>query len=182
MKRSLWQTLIIITLILYLLLAAPIVMAGELTRSVSWNTTTSDMLTIEGIPEGDTREGSVNGEFTTYGFLHFADTPHVTFMTYVFKSEQLLLYLESISAAMQGEDVSMTSLYTEQLMALMDIYGGPILQDKQPAIAVFNAISENALTEEEIVVFTGWDLGDGTILLILSIQFNVPQQVWMPDI
>ncbi len=170
MKRRAWQTLTVITLTLFFLLASPTAVAGELSRGVSWDTTERDMLTIEGIPEGENREGSVNGEFTHYGFLHFADTPHVTFMTYVFKSGQLVLYRESISAAMQAEDVSMTSLYTEQLMALMEIYGGPILQDKQPAIDAFNAISVNVMTEEGIVVFTGWDLGDGTILYLMYVK------------
>lgn len=164
------RALTAIVLALLVLLTAPMALATELTRGVSWDTAVEDMLTIEGIPGGETREGTVNGEFLHHSFLHFADTPHVTFMTYVFKSGELALYTESIYAAMQEANVVMTALYRERLSELMELYGGPTLQDKQPAIDAFAAAAETPLSEESIIVFTGWNLGDGTILYLMYVE------------
>ena len=171
LKRiSAFCALTALVLALLCLLAASPALSAQLTRGVSWDTTAEDMRTLEGIPESEPREGTKNGEFVHYSFLHFADTPYVTLMTYVFKSEKLALYQESIYAAMQTESVSMTRLYTERLNELMESCGGPTLQDTQPAIDALAAITETPIPAEDIIVFTGWNLDGGTKLYLLYVK------------
>ena len=171
MKRiSALRALTALVLALLCVLAASPALCAKLPRGVSWDTTEEDMRTLEGIPEGEPREGTETGEFLHYSFLHFADTPHVTFMTYVFKAGRLALYQESIYAAMQTGSVSMTQLYLERLNELMESYGGPTLQDTQPAIDALAAITETPIPAEDIIVFSGWNLDGGTKLYLLYVK------------
>ncbi|MFH1513171.1 MAG: hypothetical protein ABIG45_07430 [Bacillota bacterium] len=165
MKRNLaFRALTAIGLTLLLLLTMSGAFALELTNGITWDTTVEQMLAIEGVPEGETRDGYMEGDFLHHGFLHFADGPHVSFTVYIFRDEQLTHYGSNIGAYFQSEDAVMPDIFDEQLAALTGTYGEPTLTDTQHCLLAFNAVEADSLTAEDIVRYAGWDLGEGTAL------------------
>lgn len=151
--------------------AAPLSDAeAELENGITWNTTAALMRDAEGLA-GDAEMDTYSvGDFTQYGASHPAEGDSLaSFVYYVFKLDQLVMYGNSFDSYAQSGDTDMQAVFAAQLARLSEIYGEPAIDDKQRFIGLMDMLEEGSVSDQDIEQFAGWDLGGGTELYLLNV-------------
>lgn len=135
--------------------------------SVDWETTIEQMRNTEGVTDDEEPDTYSSGGFTQYGFTHQKEDETKEFCFYIFKLNQLVMYGVNFTMYRLPEGVDSRSLYDAQLAKLTGKYGDPTTGDKQRFIELYSALGEDGMEEEELDALAGWELEDGTELLLI---------------
>ena len=146
---------------------------------VDWLTTTQEMRIIEGLPEEETADGTVVGDYLRYGFVHYKDIPYACHTIYTYRSDLLALYGISIDAFLQADELLMKNVFHEYLLSLGETYGIPGLTDKRQFKDVLSAVEPDPLTMEDVVAYAGWDVDEDTSLLLAQLENEYVDAVYV---
>ncbi len=143
---------------------------AELENGITWKTTIPLMKNAEGLAEDSEMDTYSVGDFTQYGTSRPAegDNPE-SFVYYIFKLDQLVMFGNSFDSYALPEDTDMTAVFGSQLARLSERYGEPTIDDRQRFVGLMDMLEEGAVSDEDIEQFAGWDLGNGTELYLMNV-------------
>ena len=134
-------------------------------NGVTWDATVEAVLAAEGVLENGEYYSYDAGTYQTYTVD--AETSDSSWQIgYAFRGDALCF------AAIYYEDAPTVSFLSRRL-ELSLLYGAPAETDAQHAVALFNAIDEGSLEEEDVSQIAGWTLSDGTAVFLMEMYEEI---------
>ena len=144
--------------------------AGELMDGVSWG------LTIDEMREKESASGNVEldaysfDDGIQYSFIQQNDDDSKTYILYIYKHGQLVLYGQNGNEYCYPEGTVMQDIFDKWQAGLTGTYGEQTINDEQQLIDRYNALGGCKIDKENITAFNGWDLGDDTDLFLFNLN------------
>lgn len=157
------------SLALLVLLRLPCALA-QAAGAADWTMTVGQMKEAQGLaPDADLNTYSA-GDCIQYAFPLPPDGDGLAGnVYYIFMADQLVMVGHSCDLYEMPEGTVLGEVFGGQLNRLRGMYGEPGIGEKQRLIRLLDTLGGNPLAKEDLTLFAGWELGNGTELYLFNV-------------